>query len=170
MSFSVVLNGTSYSLPEVNDINYGDEVNTYLEAIADECLQPTGGTFTLTDNVDFGSSYGISAAYFNVSSILSVTDATLTAESPNVVYVDNPTARTITMPLTTTCPGKIFYFLPSTSITSSTTRITYSCQGSDTIFNWNGGSGSGFATTSKPNCTLGAITVWTSDGQGHWIT
>ncbi len=62
MSTTVTFNGTSYTVPALADASWGTNVSNYLIAIATGCLQKTGGTFTLTAEVNFGATYGIKAA------------------------------------------------------------------------------------------------------------
>lgn len=63
MATTVVFNGSNYSVPAIADTNWGDNVSNYLIAIASGALQKTGGTFTLTAEVNFGATYGIKTAY-----------------------------------------------------------------------------------------------------------
>jgi len=64
MGTNVTFNGTTYNVPAEGDSNWGTNVSNYLIAIASGALQKTGGTFTLTAEVDFGSSYGVKGLYF----------------------------------------------------------------------------------------------------------
>jgi hypothetical protein len=67
MSSIATLNGIQYTLPGYNDTgwgaNSGNVLTQYLVAIASSTLQPTGGSFTLTADVDFGANYGIKALF-----------------------------------------------------------------------------------------------------------
>jgi len=63
LSTIVTLNGSQYSIPETGSQNWSDNLSLYLIAIASSTLQKTGGTFTLTSELDFGSSYGIKSSY-----------------------------------------------------------------------------------------------------------
>lgn len=63
MASNVTLNGNVYSIPAVGDDNWGPGLSNYLIAIASSVLQKTGGTFTLTAEIDFGATYGIKTAY-----------------------------------------------------------------------------------------------------------
>jgi len=63
MSTSVTLNGTSYTIPALADASWGTNVANYLIAISTAVLQKSGGTFTLTAEIDFGATYGLKAAY-----------------------------------------------------------------------------------------------------------
>lgn len=64
MSTNVLFNGTTYVVPAVGEDNWGNNVSNYLIAIAAGALQKTGGSFTLTAEVDFGATYGLKSAYF----------------------------------------------------------------------------------------------------------
>lgn len=64
MATTVVLNGVNYTIPATGDSNWGDTVSQYLIAISSTVLQKTGGVFTLTGDVDFGTSFGIKSSYF----------------------------------------------------------------------------------------------------------
>lgn len=63
MSFTVSFNGTNYTLPSVGDRIYAANVNTFLTSVAANALAKSGGTFTLSAEVNFGASFGIVAAY-----------------------------------------------------------------------------------------------------------
>lgn len=58
------VNGTSYNWPEINAEDWGTDVNTWAQAVSNHTLQKSGGSFTLTAEVDFGATYGLRAAYF----------------------------------------------------------------------------------------------------------
>lgn len=62
MSTSIVFNGIGYSIPLSGD-SYGDDLSNYLVAIASGALQKTGGTFTLSGEINFGASYGLKLPY-----------------------------------------------------------------------------------------------------------
>lgn len=62
MSTSITFNGVGYTIPAEGD-NYGDDLSSYLVAIASGALQKTGGTFTLSSEVNFGATYGLKSAY-----------------------------------------------------------------------------------------------------------
>lgn len=67
------MNGSTYSVPAVGDSGWGASLSNYLIAISTGTLQKTGGAFTLTAEVDFGTTYGLKTAYLksrgtNVSS------------------------------------------------------------------------------------------------------
>ena len=64
MALPVTFNGVSYSIPEVGDNDWGDNVTDYLVAIASGALQKTGGSFTLTAAVDFGATHGLKSVSY----------------------------------------------------------------------------------------------------------
>ncbi len=64
MADLVTFNGEQFVIPVVNDENWGQNVTDFLVAIPSGCLQKTGGSFMLTADVDFGTTYGLKAAYF----------------------------------------------------------------------------------------------------------
>lgn len=63
MSTSVLFNGSTYTVPAEGESNWGTNVSNYLIAIASGSLQKTGGTFTLSSELDFGSTYGLKTPY-----------------------------------------------------------------------------------------------------------
>jgi limonene-1,2-epoxide hydrolase len=65
---TVTINGTTYSIPQTNERGWGTNVTNWIQAASSHLLQKTGGTFTLTGEVDFGSTYGIKLPYVKSSS------------------------------------------------------------------------------------------------------
>lgn len=64
MSISVTFNGVAYIIPETDEIGWGANLDDYFVAIAAGALQKSGGSFTLSADVDFGASFGLkSSAY-----------------------------------------------------------------------------------------------------------
>lgn len=64
MAQSVTLNGSSFSIPDVGENDWGQNVTDFLVAIPGAVLQKSGGSFTLTAEVDFGATYGLKTAYY----------------------------------------------------------------------------------------------------------
>lgn len=67
MATPVVFNSVAYSVPSYNDTGYAQgagNLSAYLVAIASGTLQPSGGTFTLTGDINFGSNFGLLAKYY----------------------------------------------------------------------------------------------------------
>ncbi|MFW7382371.1 MAG: hypothetical protein ACOH5I_26475 [Oligoflexus sp.] len=64
MATSVTLNSLTYSIPAQGENTWGTQVSNYLIAISTSVLQKSGGSFTLTSDIDFGASYGVLSPYF----------------------------------------------------------------------------------------------------------
>ena len=86
MATTITFNGANYSVPAYGDTGWASgpgNLSSYLIAIAAGTLQTTGGTFTLSANVNFGSTYGIIAAY-----LTSVTASPATAGVVRLALTD----------------------------------------------------------------------------------
>ena len=59
MAQTYTINGVAYSFPDVDDSDWGQNVTDWAGAVSSFLLQRTGGSFTLSAEVDFGSSYGL---------------------------------------------------------------------------------------------------------------
>lgn len=64
MSQAVTLNGVGYTIPDVGENDWGQNVTDFLVAIPSGVLQKSGGTFTLTAEVDFGTGFGLKSLYY----------------------------------------------------------------------------------------------------------
>jgi hypothetical protein len=64
LSTPVVFNGVTYPVPVQGDLNWGPNLTRYLVALGTYSLAPSGGLFTLTSDVNFGTSFGLFAKYF----------------------------------------------------------------------------------------------------------
>lgn len=60
---TVTVNGTNHSIPQTNEKGWGNNVTAWIQAISANTLQPSGGSFTLTADTDFGSSFGLKSIY-----------------------------------------------------------------------------------------------------------
>jgi hypothetical protein len=61
---TVTINGTNYTFPSEGDLDWGSDVSDWAAAVSQHLLQKTGGSFTLSADVDFGSSKGLIAPYY----------------------------------------------------------------------------------------------------------
>lgn len=59
--------GATYTIPDVNDENWGQNVTNYLLAIPNG-VPPTSGLFSLTGDLSFGTSFGLVSKYFTSGS------------------------------------------------------------------------------------------------------
>lgn len=64
MAVSLTVNGVVYSYPSVNDIGWGPQATAWATAVSQSTLQKTGGSFTLTTDVDFGANFGLKSLYY----------------------------------------------------------------------------------------------------------
>ena len=70
MSTSVSLDGSvTYALPATGESGWGDNVSSYLIAIAAGCLAKKGGSFPLAAEADFGATYGLKTAYYKSQTV-----------------------------------------------------------------------------------------------------
>ena len=63
-SVTVNVNGTSYTIPQTGEKGWGTNVTNWIEAVSSNALWPTGGTFALGADVDFGASFGLVSPYY----------------------------------------------------------------------------------------------------------
>lgn len=68
MSVNVTIAGVAYAFPQTGDSSWGDVVTAWAIATSSKMLQTSGGTFTLTAEVDFGATWGLKAAYWKTGS------------------------------------------------------------------------------------------------------
>lgn len=64
MAISVLFNGVVYAIPETGEESWGEDLTSYFTAIPQGALQKSGGTFTLTADVNFGANYGLLSKYY----------------------------------------------------------------------------------------------------------
>lgn len=70
MSQVIVFNGTSYTVPDVGDDAWGQNLTNFFIAIPAGALQKSGGAFTLTANADFGANFGLLSKHFSTRTAL----------------------------------------------------------------------------------------------------
>lgn len=63
MSINLIVNGTTYIFPEPTDVEWGQNVTDWANAVTGGMLQKAGGSFSLTAEVDFGGSFGLKSLY-----------------------------------------------------------------------------------------------------------
>jgi len=61
---TVTVNGSNHTIPQTNERGWGNAVTAWIQAISSNTLQPIGGSFVLTADVDFGANYGLKAPYY----------------------------------------------------------------------------------------------------------
>lgn len=68
MSVSLVVAGTSYTYPQVGETAWGAQATAWAQAVSTSMLQTSGGTFSLTADVNFGLTFGLISQYFTSAS------------------------------------------------------------------------------------------------------
>ncbi len=66
-SVSVVVNGSTHTIPQTNEKGWGTNVTAWIQAISQYTLQNSGGTFTLTAEANTGATYGFKVPYIKTA-------------------------------------------------------------------------------------------------------
>ena len=61
---TVSVNGSNHTIPQTGEKGWGTNVTAWIQAISANTLQPSGGTFTLTADTNFGGTYGLVSPYY----------------------------------------------------------------------------------------------------------
>ena len=69
MATNINFNGQVFSIPAEGDDGWATALSNYFIAISTGALQKSGGTFSLTAEVDFGNTYGAKIAYLKSKSL-----------------------------------------------------------------------------------------------------
>ena len=99
MTIPTTYNGVTYDIPEYGEEGWGPEVTDYLVALATGSLTRAGGLFTLTNEVNFGGSYGLKAPYFKTFTSTPATTGVLRLANTDGIYWRNA-ANTANLGLT----------------------------------------------------------------------
>ena len=72
MAITLTINGITYQYPAVDEPagTWGQNATNWALAVSTNTLQPTGGVFTLSADVDFGASFGLISTYLKSASLL----------------------------------------------------------------------------------------------------
>lgn len=63
MGTTISFNGVTYTVPAEGDSGWATSLSNYFIALSTGTLQKSGGTFTLSAELDFGNAYGLKLAY-----------------------------------------------------------------------------------------------------------
>lgn len=78
--------GPNFTIPDVGELNWGQSVTDFLVAIP-HGVPPTAGTFTLTGDLSFGSSFGLVTKYFkSISSNIASTGSFRLAHGDSIAF------------------------------------------------------------------------------------
>jgi len=96
---NLTINGVAYSYPEDGDAaGWGTDATNWAAAVSSSLLQKTGGTFTLSANVDFGNSYGLLSSHFSSrTSAVAATGIVRLAKTDNISYRNNADSGDLTL-------------------------------------------------------------------------
>lgn len=92
--------GSSYTIPDVGEEEWGGSsgVDGFLNALAQNVLQKQGGSWTLSNDVDFGATAGLKALYFKSrSSNIGATGVVRLANAESVVWRNNANGADIAL-------------------------------------------------------------------------
>lgn len=64
MSVNQTFNSVVYPIPVEGDLRWGPPLTRYLVALGTGAISPSGGTYTLTADLNFGNNFGLLAAYY----------------------------------------------------------------------------------------------------------
>lgn len=64
MSVPLIINGVTFNYPQQGDVNWGPTLTNWSTAVTNALTPLHGGTLTLTSDLNFGSSFGLIAAYY----------------------------------------------------------------------------------------------------------
>jgi hypothetical protein len=64
MSVALTIAGVTYVYPTTSDDTWGDSASNWAVAVSTQLLQRTGGNFILTNDVNFGGSFGLVSVYY----------------------------------------------------------------------------------------------------------
>lgn len=85
MSTPVTFNNTVYPVPVQGDQHWGPSLTRYLVALGTYAISPAGGSYPLTADLNFGSSFGLLAPYYKSSSANISTAGTLRLANTNTI-------------------------------------------------------------------------------------
>lgn len=113
--------GATYLIPDVGDFNWGQAVTDFLVAIPNGTV-PTSGTFTLTGDLSWGTSFGLLSKYF-----ASLTANPATAGAVRLAHADaidwRNNANSANLPLTVNSSDQLTFNGSILSVGSSITTI-----------------------------------------------
>lgn len=109
MSILVPFNGANYIIPTPGETGWGSNLDSFFVAIGAGCLQKIGGSFLLSNEVDFGASFGLKSLYYKAETGTVATTGTLRLASadPGVVFRNN--ANSGNLALTTNASDQLLF-------------------------------------------------------------
>lgn len=126
-SVTVTVNGSNHTIPQTNEKGWGANVTAWIQAISAYTLQPSGGTFTLTAEVNTGSTYGFKVPYIKTSTATPSTAGVLRLANTDSIGWRN-TANSGNLLLGVDTSDRLTYnsvpFLPGSALTASRALVS----------------------------------------------
>ena len=87
MSIPLIVNGVTFNYPTTGDTDWGNQSTSWANAITNAVFPKTGGPFTLTGEVDYGTLYGFKTLYVKSETAnAAVTGVIRLAHSDTITY------------------------------------------------------------------------------------
>ena len=123
MSVAVTVNNSNFTIPTTNDRGWGSQVTSWIQTVSSSTLQKSGGTFTLTADVDFGANYGLKSIYYKSrASALSTTGVLRLGTTEAIGWRNNADSANVT--LATNSSDSLIYTGPIFRIENATAGTT----------------------------------------------
>lgn len=133
MATTVSFNGTSYSIPANREARgWGTQLSLFLNDVGNSALSKAGGTFTLTADANFGTSFGLIAKYIkSTGSNLAAAGVIRLANTETVSWRN--AANSADLPLTASASDRLQFNAVNVPTISSTDTLTNKTLTSPTI-------------------------------------
>jgi hypothetical protein len=105
---TVNVNGSNHTIPQTNEKGWGANVTAWIQAISQYTLQPSGGSFTLTADTDFGGSFGLKSIYYKSRALNPAGTGVLRLGNTETVAWRNA-ANSANLPLTVNASDQLTY-------------------------------------------------------------
>lgn len=83
------INGSIFPFPEDGEENWGGVVTSWANAVSTGLLQKSGGSFTLTNEINFGDVYSIKGKYLKLISGANADNKVINLKAPAVAIADS---------------------------------------------------------------------------------
>lgn len=128
---NLVINGTAYPYPQTGDEPFGDQATNWAIAVTGALIQKSGGTFTLTGDLNFGSSFGLISPYYKSSSMYVAQSGNIRLANTDSIAFRNA-ANDGDLLLTTSDSGDGYLNYDGTDLADTSTAQTFTNKTLDT--------------------------------------
>lgn len=131
---TVSVNGSNHTIPTTNERGWGSAVTAWIQAISSNTLQPSGGTFTLGADVDFGASFGLKSAYYKSRALNPATTGIVRLGNTETISWRNA-ANSANLSLTANASNRLQYnSIEVVDLSTAQSLSSKSLQDSNTLF------------------------------------